>query len=74
MTRLATGYAKRFWKQGRRYLGETLYLDGRILVHHSLEELTIDRPTDDLDPGNTSSCAIPTNLREHFLRRDEGGQ
>jgi hypothetical protein len=51
MTRLATGYAKRFWKQGRRYLGETLYLDGRILVHHSLEELTIDRPTDDLDPG-----------------------
>ena len=28
--RLSTGYAKRFWKQGNRYLGETLYLDGRI--------------------------------------------
>lgn len=52
MTRLATGYAKRFWKQGRRYLGETRYLDGQLLVHHSLEELTIDRPTNDLDPGS----------------------
>ena len=52
MTRLGTGYAKRFWKQGRRYLGETQYLDGNLLVHHSLEEITIDRPTDDLDPGH----------------------
>ena len=50
-TRLATGYAKRFWKQGKRYLGETLYLDGNILVKHELEEITIDRPTNDLDPG-----------------------
>jgi len=50
--RLATGYAKRFWKQGQRYLGETLYLDGRILVKHSLEEFTIDRPLNDLDPGH----------------------
>ena len=49
--RLGTGYAKRFWKQGQRYLGETLYLDGRIRVKHSLEELTIDRPLNDLDPG-----------------------
>ena len=45
MTRLSAGYAKRFWKQGRRYLGETRYLDGQLLVHHSLEELTVDRPT-----------------------------
>jgi hypothetical protein len=51
MTRLATGYAKRFWKQGQRYLGETRYLDGKLLVHHSLEEITIDRPTNDLEPG-----------------------
>jgi hypothetical protein len=51
-SRLATGYAKRFWKQGNRYLGETLYLEGRILVKHSLEEFTIDRPTNDLDPGS----------------------
>jgi hypothetical protein len=49
--RLATGYAKRFWKQGNRYLGETLYLDGRIRVKHSLEEFTLDRPQNDLDPG-----------------------
>lgn len=52
MSRLATGYAKRFWKQGRRYLGETQYLDGKLLVHHSLEEITIERPTSDLDPGH----------------------
>lgn len=51
MTRLATGYAKRFWKQGRQYLGETQYLDGQLLVHHSLEDITIDRRTNDLDPG-----------------------
>lgn len=49
--RLATGYAKRFWKQGNRYLGETLYLDGRIRVKHALEEFTLDRPQNDLDPG-----------------------
>ena len=50
-TRLATGYAKRFWKEGNRYLGETLYLDGRILVKHALEEFTLERPVNDLDPG-----------------------
>ncbi|HTV02577.1 MAG TPA: hypothetical protein VMF13_18655 [Luteitalea sp.] len=50
-TRLGTGYAKRFWKQGNRYLGETLYLDGRIRVKHLLEEFTIDTPTNGLDPG-----------------------
>jgi hypothetical protein len=49
--RLATGYAKRFWKQGSRYLGETLYVDGRIRLKHSLEEFMLDRPQNDLDPG-----------------------
>lgn len=49
--RLSTGYAKRFWKQGSRYLGETLYLDGRIRVKHALEEITLSRRTGDLDPG-----------------------
>ncbi len=49
--RLSTGYAKRFWKQGNRYLGETLYVDGRIRLKHSLEEFTLDRPQNDLDPG-----------------------
>ena len=67
MTRLATGYAKRFWKQGQRYLGETRYLDGQILVKHSLEELTLDRRTDDLDPGNTFSCATPTRCSSTFF-------
>ena len=50
-TRLAAGYGKRFWKQGKRYLAETIYLDGQIKLKHSLEEITLDRPTNDLDPG-----------------------
>jgi len=67
MTRLATGYAKRFWKQGRRYLGETRYLDGNILVKHSLEELTIDRPTDDLDPGQYILLRYTDPVFEHIF-------
>jgi hypothetical protein len=51
LERLSTGYAKRFWKKGGRFLGETIYLNGRILVNHLLEEITIDRRTNDLDPG-----------------------
>jgi hypothetical protein len=49
--RLSTGYAKRFWKGRDRYLGETLYVGGRIKVKHELEEFTLDRVTNDLDPG-----------------------
>ena len=58
ITRLGTGYAKRFWKQGQRYLGETLYLDGVSACKHSLEELTIDRPPNDLDPGQIHPAAL----------------
>jgi len=67
MTRLATGYAKRFWKQGRRYLGETRYLDGQLLVKHSLEELTIDRPTNDLDPGQYILLRYTDPVFEHIF-------
>ena len=67
MTRLATGYAKRFWKQGRRYLGETRYLDGQILVKHSLEEITIDRPTNDLDPGKYILLRYTDPVFEHIF-------
>jgi hypothetical protein len=67
MTRLSTGYAKRFWKQGQRYLGETLYLDGRILVKHSLEEITIDRPTNDLDPGKYILLRYTDPVFEHIF-------
>jgi hypothetical protein len=65
--RLATGYAKRFWKQGNRYLGETLYLDGRIKVKHSLEELTLDRPTNDLDPGKYILLRYTDPVFEHLF-------
>src|SRR5688572_27369369 len=65
--RLATGYAKRFWKQGNRYLGETLYLDGRIKVKHSLEELTLDRPVDDLDPGKYILLRYTDPVFEHIF-------
>jgi hypothetical protein len=67
MTRLSSGYAKRFWKQGRRYLGETRYLDGQILVHHSLEEITIDRPTNDLDPGQYILLRYTDPVFEHIF-------
>ena len=65
--RLSTGYAKRFWKQGNRYLGETLYLDGRILVKHALEEITIDRPTNDLDPGKYILLRYTDPVFEHIF-------
>jgi hypothetical protein len=65
--RLATGYAKRFWKQGNRYLGETRYLDGRILVKHSLEEFTLDRPQNDLDPGKYILLRYTDPIFEHVF-------
>jgi hypothetical protein len=49
--RLRTGYAKRFWKKGDRYLGETRYVQGRVLVKHALEEITIHQTVNDLPPG-----------------------
>jgi hypothetical protein len=66
-TRLGTGYAKRFWKQGKRYLGETLYLDGNILVKHALEEITLDRPTNDLDPGKYILLRYTDPVFEHIF-------
>jgi hypothetical protein len=66
-TRLATGYAKRFWKQGNRYLGETLYLDGRIRVKHLLEEITLDRPVNDLDPGKYILLRYTDPVFEHLF-------
>jgi len=65
--RLATGYAKRFWKQGQRTVGETLYLDGRIRVKHLLEEITIDRPTNDLDPGKYVLLRYTDPVFEHLF-------
>lgn len=66
-TRLSTGYAKRFWKQGSRYLGETLYLDGRIRVKHLLEEITIDTPTNDLEPGRYVLLRYTDPVFEHLF-------
>jgi hypothetical protein len=65
--RLATGYAKRFWKQGQRYLGETLYLQGRIRVKHALEEFTIERPTNDLEPGKYILLRYTDPVFEHLF-------
>ena len=65
--RLATGYAKRFWKQGNRYLGETLYLDGGIRVKHALEQFTIDRPVNDLDPGTYILLRYTDPVFEHLF-------
>ena len=66
-TRLSTGYGKRFWKQRNRFLGETLYLSGRILVKHSLEDLVIDRPTNDLEPGRYVLLRYTDPVFEHIF-------
>ena len=66
-TRLSTGYAKRFWRHGSRYLGETLYLDGRIRVKHLLEELTLDTPTNDLAPGRYILLRYTDPVFEHLF-------
>lgn len=66
-SRLATGYAKRFWKQGKRYLGETLYVDGGIRVKHALEEFTLDRPVNDLDPGSYILLRYTDPVFEHLF-------
>ena len=50
-SRIYTGYFKHFWKEGDHCLGETGYVDGRVSLKHSLEEVTIERRTNDLDPG-----------------------
>ena len=65
--RLGTGYAKRFWKQGNRYLGETLYVDGRIRVQHLLEEITLDRPVNDLGPGKYILLRYTDPVFEHLF-------
>ena len=49
--RLFTGYHKRFWKEGDEYFGETWYLDGRVPLHHRVEEITLEKRTGNLDPG-----------------------
>ena len=65
--RLSFGYAKRFWKQKNRFLGETIYFNGRILVKHLLEEVTIDRPTNDLDPGRYVLLKYTDPVFEHIF-------
>ena len=50
-TRLFSGYYKRIWKDGERWLGLTGYMDGRVSLQHTLEEITIEKRTNDLDPG-----------------------
>jgi hypothetical protein len=65
--RLSQGYAKRFWKQRGKYLGETLYLQGRILVKHELEEITIDRQTNDLAPGRYILLKYTDPVFEHIF-------
>ena len=65
---LSTGYAKRFWKEGRKYLGETLYLSGRILVQHSLEEVTThERMDDGLAPGRYIILHYTDPIFEHIF-------
>ena len=65
--RLSTGYAKRFWMQKGRCLGETQYLDGRVLVKHLLEEMTIEQPVNDLVPGRYIILRYTDPVFEHIF-------
>lgn len=64
--RLSVGYAKRFWKRKGEFLGETIY-PGGILVKHALEEVTIDRPTNDLAPGRYLLLKYTDPVFEHIF-------
>ena len=64
--RLSVGYAKRFWKRKGQFLGETIY-PGGILVKHALEEVTIDRPTNDLAPGRYLLLKYTDPVFEHIF-------
>jgi hypothetical protein len=66
-SRLSTGYAKRFWRQRGQFLGETQYVEGRILVKHTLEDLTIDRPVNDLQPGQYFLLRYTDPVFEHVF-------
>jgi hypothetical protein len=65
--RLQQGYAKRFWKGRGKYLGETLYLQGRILVKHELEELALETQTGDLAPGRYILLKYTDPVFEHIF-------
>ena len=65
--RLSTGYAKRFWMQKGRCLGETQDLDGRVLVKHLLEEMTIEQPVNDLVPGGYIILRYTDPVFEHIF-------
>jgi hypothetical protein len=65
--RLRTGYAKRFWKKGDRFLGETRYVEGRILVKHALEEITLDQVSNDLAPGRYIILHYTDLVFEHIF-------
>ncbi len=48
---LFTGYNKKFWREDNNIVGATLFVDDRVPLRHSLEEVVIDQRTNDLDPG-----------------------
>jgi hypothetical protein len=65
--RLSTGYAKRFWMHKGRCLGETQYLDGRVTLNHLLEEVTIEQPVNDLEPGRYIVLHYTDPVFEHIF-------
>ncbi|BCS30852.1 hypothetical protein TBR22_A00520 [Luteitalea sp. TBR-22] len=65
--RLSTGYAKRFWMQRARCLGETQYLDGRVNLKHVLEEVTLEQPVNDLDAGRYILLRYTDPVFEHIF-------
>lgn len=66
-SRMYTGYYKRFWGEGNRFLGETRYLDGRVPVRHTLEEVVIEREVNDLTPGKYILLRYADAVFEHLF-------
>jgi cholesterol oxidase len=50
-TAIFTGFKKRFFEQDGRIAGVTSDTDNRIMARNTLEEITVDRRTGDLDAG-----------------------
>jgi hypothetical protein len=49
--RFSLGFSKKLWQQKGRVTGETQYYGGGITTRHTVEEITLDRQTHDLQPG-----------------------
>ena len=65
--RLSLGFAKKLWKLKKGFGGETQYFGGTIATKHSIREITLDRQTHDLPPGNYVLLGYTDPVFEHLF-------